>query len=99
MDFLGVGPLELIFILIIALIVMGPKDMVKTGRTMGVFLRKIVMSPTWRAVQQTSKDIRYLPNKLIREAGLDEQAEELKKLSSDVNELGKIQTDLRNDFK
>jgi Sec-independent protein translocase protein TatA len=35
MDFLGVGPLELLFILLIALIVLGPNDMVKTGRTLG----------------------------------------------------------------
>lgn len=40
MDILGVGPLELIFILLLALIIMGPKDMVKSGRTIGRFLRK-----------------------------------------------------------
>lgn len=99
MDFLGVGPLEIIFILIIALIVMGPKDMAKTGRTVGVFLRKIVMSPTWRAVQQTSKEIRYLPNKLMREAGLEEQAEELKKLSKEVNELSNFKNSFDTDLR
>jgi hypothetical protein len=70
MEILGVGPLELALILIIALIVLGPKDMVKAGRTMGKFLRKVVMSPTWKAVQQTSRDLKTLPNRLMREAGL-----------------------------
>lgn len=77
MDFLGVGPMELFFILIIALIVMGPKDMAKTGKTLGRFLRKVALSPTWRAVQNTSKELRTLPNKLMREAALEEIRVEL----------------------
>ena len=88
MDILGDGPLELIFILMIALIVLGPKDMVKAGRTIGRTLRKIVTSPTWRAVQQTSRDLRNLPNKLIRDAGLEEDVQELEK-SLKLQEIGK----------
>lgn len=77
MEILGIGPLELVFILLIALIVLGPTDMVKAGRTIGRFLRKVVTSPTWRTVQQTSRDLRYLPNKLIREAGLEDLKDQL----------------------
>lgn len=78
MDILGIGPLELIFILIIALIVLGPKDMVKSGRTLGKFLRRVVTSPTWRAVTRTSSELRTLPNKLIRDAGLEEDFRQIK---------------------
>jgi sec-independent protein translocase protein TatB len=91
MDFLGVGPLELLFILLIALIVLGPKDMVKAGRTMGRYLRRLITSPTWRAIQQTSREIRQMPTKLVREAGLEEDMQDLK---SDMDKLGKIQADL-----
>ena len=77
MDILGVGPLELIFILIIALIVLGPSDMVKAGRTIGKFLRQVVTSSTWRAVTRTSDELRTLPTKLIREAGLEEDFKEI----------------------
>jgi hypothetical protein len=72
MEFLGIGPLELFFIILIALIVLGPKDMVKAGRTIGRFLRTLVTSPTWKTIQQTSRDLRYLPNRLMREAGLED---------------------------
>ena len=72
MEILGVGPLEIVFILIIALLVLGPRDMAKSGRTIGRALRKIVTSSSWQAVQQTSREIRNLPNKLIREAGLED---------------------------
>jgi Sec-independent protein translocase protein TatA len=77
MDILGIGPLELVFILIIALIVLGPKDMVKAGRTIGKFLRQIITSPTWHAVTRTSQELRNLPNKLIRDAGLEDDLKEI----------------------
>ena len=77
MDFLGIGPLELVFVLIIALIVLGPKDMVKAGRTIGRLLRNLITSPNWRAIQQTSREIRSLPTRLIREAGLEEMQKDL----------------------
>jgi len=90
MDILGIGPLELLFILVIALIVLGPSDMVKAGRTIGRFLRQIVTSPTWRAVTQTSNEIRRIPNRLIREAGLEGEVETLANLSKQTE----IQSDL-----
>ena len=77
MEILGIGPLELVFILLIALIVLGPKDMVKAGRTMGRFLRSVITSPTWKAVTQTSNELRRLPNRLIREAGLEDELRKL----------------------
>jgi len=89
MDILGVGPLEFFFIIIIALIVLGPKDMVKAGRSIGKFLRKLITSPTWQVVQQTSRDFRNLPNRLMREAALDEELEDLNKIKKDVEEISK----------
>ena len=85
MDFLGIGPLELLFIFIIALIIFGPKDIVKAGQTAGKFLRKIVTSAGWQTVQQTSRELRNLPNRLVREAGLDE-------LQDEVNQIKTIAT-------
>jgi Sec-independent protein translocase protein TatA len=91
MEFLGIGPLELFFILIIALIVLGPRDMVKTGRMLGKYLRKIVMSPTWRTVQQTSRELRTLPNRMIREAGMEEDIKDLDQLRKDLEkQVGSI---------
>ena len=79
MNIFGVGPLEIFFIVLIALIVLGPKDMVKAGRTIGKLLRKVVTSENWGTIQQASQEIKSLPNRLIREAGIDEIQEDLKK--------------------
>ena len=77
MDILGIGPLELLFILIITIIVLGPKDMVKAGRSMGKFMHQIVTSSTWQIIQDTSKEIKNIPTKLMREASLEEQTKDL----------------------
>jgi sec-independent protein translocase protein TatB len=92
MEILGIGPLELFFILIIALVILGPKDMAKTGKTLGRFMRKIITSPEWRTVQKASRELKYLPNRLMREASLDD-------LSKDFEDINKISKDLNKDVR
>jgi Sec-independent protein translocase protein TatA len=84
MEILGVGPLELFLFLLIALIVLGPGDMVKAGRTLGRVLRKIVTSPEWRTIQKASRELRYLPNRLMREASIEDLSKDL----ADINKIG-----------
>lgn len=72
MDIFGVGPLELLFILLIALVVIGPKDLGKHARAAGRFLNKLYRSETWKMLTETSRNLRSLPNRLAREAALDE---------------------------
>ncbi len=92
MEILGIGPLELIFILLIALIILGPGDMVKAGHTLGRFLRKVVTSPEWRTIQKASRELKYLPNRLMREATIEE-------LSKDLADINKIGGDLGKEIK
>lgn len=81
MEILGIGPQELIFVIIIALIVLGPRDMQKAGRTIGQWLNRLVSSDGWKAFQQTSKELRNLPSTLMREANveLNETEKEIRK--------------------
>ena len=71
MEFLGVGPTEFILIIVIALIVLGPKDLAKTGKTIGKWLNNLVQSDTWKTVQKTSKELRQLPTQLMRDDNLE----------------------------
>jgi len=98
MDILGIGPLELLFIVIIALIVLGPKDMAKAGRSIGRFLRTMMMSETWQVVRQASNEIRGLPNRLMREAGVEEFKDGVPSMNSLKKDLGfqDIQQDLND---
>lgn len=70
MEFLGVGPTELFFIILIAIIFLGPKDMAKTGGQIGAWLNKFIHSDTWKTLRKTSDDLRNLPTQLMREENL-----------------------------
>ncbi len=85
MEILGIGPSELLFIIIIALIVLGPREMQKAGKTVGRWLNSLVKSDSWKAFQQTSREIRSLPTKLMREANM-ELAETEKDVRKAMNE-------------
>ncbi len=87
MDLLGIGPLELIMIFVIVLLVLGPNEMVKTGRTMGTFIRKVMTSDGWKAVQTATKEIRRLPTTLAREAALEEFTEQQAHLEKDLRSI------------
>src|SRR5512147_1163461 len=84
MEILGIGASELIFILIIAIIVLGPKDMQKAGRTIGRWLNQVVRSDSWKVFQKTSTEIRNLPRNLMREANM-EMAEAGKELRQAID--------------
>jgi sec-independent protein translocase protein TatB len=71
MDFFGVGASELVFIILIAIIILGPKDMQKAGRTIGRWLNQLVRSDSWKVFQRTSNEIRNLPRNLMREANME----------------------------
>jgi sec-independent protein translocase protein TatB len=80
MEILGIGPLELLLIVILMLVVMGPKDMVKTGQKLGRFVRQIIRSPAWSNMMNTTREIRELPTKFVRESGLEDDLVEINKL-------------------
>lgn len=82
MEIFGIGASELLFIFIIAIIVLGPKDMQKAGRTVGRWLNQLVRSDGWKALQRASQEVRRLPTHLMREANLD--AEELRDMDREI---------------
>jgi sec-independent protein translocase protein TatB len=80
MEIFGIGTSELLFIIIIALIILGPKDMQKAGKTIGKWMRDIVTSDGWKIFQQTSRELRTLPNRLMRDANT-----KLNQIGKDLN--------------
>ncbi len=72
MNIFGIGPLEIVFVLIIGILVLGPEGMINAGRKMGKFLRSIIKSSWWQNIRKGVSEIQYLPQRLIREAELEE---------------------------
>jgi len=79
MQLLGIGTLELLFIAVIAVIVLGPKGMVNGAREAGKVIRKIIRSPIWHEIVDTSQEIREFPRKIAREAGIEKDLEDLRR--------------------
>lgn len=79
MNLFGIGPLEFLFIIIIAIIVLGPKGLVEGARAVGKFIRKMVRSPLWREVVDASREIREFPGKIAREAGIEKDLDDLRR--------------------
>jgi sec-independent protein translocase protein TatB len=94
MELFGVGPLEFVLILVLALVILGPRDMVATARRMGQWIYRAVRSPTWRAIVETTQELRELPQKIVRDAGLEET---MKEVTDTVKEARAELTQATND--
>ena len=99
LDILGVGPLELLFIIIIALIVIGPRDLSKAARAAGRFLNRLYKSETWHMLMDASRNIRTLPNRLAREAALEDLDEALHSVKEAGKDMAKDVQSLSEDLR
>lgn len=78
MDILGIGPLEFGLILVLALILLGPKGMVESAHKVGTFIQKIVRSDGWRSIVKSTREIRQAQDRILQETGLQETLDELR---------------------
>jgi Sec-independent protein translocase protein TatA len=71
MQLFGIGIVEIILVLLIALIFLGPQDTVRAGRNLGRAVRRFFSSEEWRTLLEASREIRTIPEKLLEDTGLD----------------------------
>jgi Sec-independent protein translocase protein TatA len=88
MELFGIGPMELVFIFIIILLVLGPNDIQKAARNFGKLLNRLYRSPGYNMVRQASDELRNLPARLAREAQLDElkNLDDLKDIKNELQQ-------------
>ena len=89
MEILGIGVGELFLIVLLILILFGPKEMASTGKNLGKWLNRLVHSPTYKLLTRTSDELKNLPRNLMREANLEEFQKEIQQIGSQVNEQTK----------
>ncbi len=82
MNIFGIGPLEIIFVLIIGILFLGPEGMIEAGHKLGKFMSSTIRSSWWQNVRRGVNEIQHLPQRLMREAELEE-LNEIKKLTKD----------------
>jgi Sec-independent protein translocase protein TatA len=72
MEFFNLGWSEILLILTLAFIVLGPDRIKKFGGELGAFLRKLSKDGLFREVVQTTDELRNYPRKILNEALLDQ---------------------------
>lgn len=77
MKLFNVGALEFLFILLLALIILGPRKAVETAGKVGRLVKQLFSSQFWQDLQATSKEIQDLPKKMMDEAEIQKTVEEL----------------------
>jgi sec-independent protein translocase protein TatB len=85
MKFLNVGALEFALILLLAFIVLGPKQAVKVAGDVGRWVKKLISSQFWRDLVATSKQIQDLPQKMMDEAEIQKTIEDLERSTNTIN--------------
>ncbi len=73
----GVGFGEIVFVLVLMIIVLGPKKMVEGARSLGKTIRKVTRSQFWKEAVKTSREIQSIPKKIIDEAGIEDDVKEI----------------------
>lgn len=91
MEILNVGPLELLVIIVLMFLLLGPKEMVLTARKIGLWVRSFVRSPMWKEIMGYSAEIRELPQKIMDDTGLKETLEEVRQSTQAASDELKTQ--------
>lgn len=86
MSFLGIGPIELVFLVILLVLIFGPEDLVSAGKKLGRFLNQVKRSDFWSALSDLRKRAKTAGEEIIKETGIDEVQEDLE-LMPDLNDF------------
>jgi len=71
MDFFGIGPLEILLVLLVALVIFGPGRMTEVGRQLGKAVR-MFKQVTFDVTAQVTKEFEEAKKDLQKSATIDE---------------------------
>ncbi len=86
MKFFNIGLPELVFLLVIMLVLLGPEGMQDYFKKAGRFVRKVTRSEFWRSSVSTYREVKRYPAQMMKELELEELEKELRR---DLTEIEK----------
>lgn len=92
MKIFNLGALEVLFIVILTLIVLGPERTIKAAGNVAGWVKDFVKSPFWKELLSASKEIRDLPKKVMDD---DEFASTINELDGKASIIGSSLNDVR----
>lgn len=86
----GVGLPELIILILVGFVVIGPERSRELALTLGRWMRRFMQSAWWREFNQVSAALRDLPTTLVRMAELEDA---MRQIRTDLNKAGQLADD------
>jgi sec-independent protein translocase protein TatB len=100
MQIFNIGVLEVVLILVLAFIILGPETAVSTARDIGRWVRKLVKSPLWRELLSTSQEIREFPKKVMDDPEFKKSFDTLNESTKEIQkELNRVQNETSQELK
>jgi len=87
MRIFNVGIREVILLLVLMLILFGPRQMQENARKLARGIRRFVRSDTWRTFLGVYDDVNSIRDEVIRESGIREVQDSLRGVNRQLNEL------------
>jgi len=87
MRIFNVGIREVILLLVLMLILFGPRQMQENARKLARGIRRFVRSDTWRMFLGVYDDVNSIRDEVIRESGIREVQDSLRGVNRQLNEL------------
>lgn len=87
MEIFNIGPLEFLFILVLMILLLGPEGMKRGIWQIGKWVREARQSALWKDIRALIRETQDLPVRLVREAGFDEQIEEIHQIANSTIDL------------
>ncbi len=86
----GIGIPELVLLVLLVFVVVGPERSRETALEIGRFLGKLLRSKWWKEISEITEALRDLPTTLIRMAELEDMQSELRETLSDIQKGTKL---------
>ena len=83
----NVGIREVILLLVIMLILFGPRQMQENARNLAKGIRKFVRSDTWRTFLGLVGDVNTIKDEVIRESGIQDIQDSLRGVNRSLNDI------------
>lgn len=90
--FCGLGLPEIIILVLVSFVFIGPERSRELAITLGRWLRRIITSAWWREFNSMANAVRDLPNTLVRMSELEDS---LRQMQTDINQATQIDLDLK----
>ena len=89
MRILNIGIREVILLLLIMLILFGPKQMQENARKLAQTIRRFVRSDAWRTFLGMYDDVNAIKDEVIRESGIREVQDSLRGVNRELSSIDK----------